>query len=95
MIDSLLLLAACASPQLPPFAAPVRLRAGDDFVRVESPGYAFPCWADADGDGVPDLVVGQFRGGRMRVFKNLGHGKLAPGKWLEVDGNAAEIPGVW
>ena len=82
-------------PRQVQFAAPVRMQAGGEVIKVEAPGYAFPCWADVDGDGVPDLVVGQFKGGKMRVFKNLGGGRLAPGRWLEVDGNPAQIPGVW
>ena len=41
-------------------------------MRVESPGYAAPCWADIDADGKKDLLVGQFTQGKIRVFKNLG-----------------------
>lgn len=77
------------------FEAPVRLKAGDAFVRVESPGYAAPCWADVDGDGKKDLLVGQFHGGKIHVHKNLGDGKLAPGEWLKAEGAVAEVPGVW
>jgi hypothetical protein len=77
------------------FRPPVRLKADDVPVRVEAPGYAAPCWADVDGDGKKDLLVGQFRGGKIRVYKNLGDGKLAAGDWLKADGAAAEIPGVW
>jgi hypothetical protein len=77
------------------FGAPVRLKSGDEYVRVEAPGWACPSWHDLDGDGRKDLVVGQFRGGKMRVFRNLGDGKLAPGKWLEAEGEVAEVPGVW
>lgn len=33
------------------FEPPVRLKAGDAAIRVESPGYAAPCWADLNGDG--------------------------------------------
>jgi hypothetical protein len=77
------------------FENPVRVEAGGEAVRVESPGYAAPCWADVDGDGKKDLLVGQFNGGKIRIFKNLGGGKLAAGQWLEVDGKAAEVPGVW
>ena len=54
-----------------------------------------PCWADIDGDGKKDLLVGQFNGGKIRVYKNLGDGKLAAGEWLKADGAVAEIPGVW
>ena len=77
------------------FEPPVRLKAGGEAVRVESPGYAAPCWADVDGDGKKDLLVGQFNKGKIRVFKNLGAGKLASGVWLQAGGKVAEVPGVW
>jgi hypothetical protein len=77
------------------FQPPVRLKADGVPVRVESPGYAAPCWADIDGDGRKDLLVGQFSGGKIRVYKNLGDDKLAPGEWLMAEGAVAEVPGVW
>ena len=77
------------------FAAPVRMKGGAEPVRVEPPGYASPCWADIDGDGKKDLLVGQFNGGKIRIFKNRGDAKLDAGDWLMVDGKAAEVPGVW
>jgi hypothetical protein len=77
------------------FAAPVRLEAAGAAVRVERPGYAAPCWADIDGDGKKDLLVGQFSGGKIRVFKNRGDGNLAAGAWLQAAGKVAEVPGVW
>jgi hypothetical protein len=97
MLTCLIAMTSClsSSPQGPRFETPVRLRGGDEFVKVESPGYAAPCWFDVDRDGRKDLVVGQFRGGKLRVFRNLGDGKLAAGQWLEVGGKVAEIPGVW
>src|SRR3954470_17550304 len=77
------------------FQPPVRLTADGVPVRVESPGYAAPCWADIDGDGKKDLLVGQFHLGKIRVFKNLGQGNFAEGAWLQAGGKAAEVPGVW
>ena len=77
------------------FEPPVRLKAGDAAVRVESPGYAAPCWADVDGDGKKELLVGQFNKGKIRVFQHLGAAKFAPGNWLLADGQVAEVPGVW
>lgn len=77
------------------FSPPVKLTADGVAIRVEAPGYACPCWVDMDGDGKKDLVVGQFNGGKMQVFKNLGDGKFAPGKWLQAEGKVAEVPGVW
>ena len=77
------------------FADPVRLQGAGEAVRVEAPGYAAPCWADIDADGKKDLLVGQFNGGKIKVYKNLGDDKLAAGDWLQVDGKPAEVPGVW
>lgn len=77
------------------FEKPVRLKGGDEFVRVESPGYASPCWADIDGDGKKDLLVGQFHDGKIRVYKGLGGAKLAKGEWLQAEGKVAKVPGVW
>jgi hypothetical protein len=77
------------------FAPPVRLEAGGVVIRVEPPGYASPCLADVDGDGKPDLLVGQFNKGKIHFFKGLGGGKFAKGTWLQAGGQAAEVPGVW
>jgi hypothetical protein len=77
------------------FENPVRLKGGGEFIRVESPGYASPCWADLDGDGKKDLLVGQFRDGKIRVYRNLGDGELAAGEWLKAEGQVASVPGVW
>ena len=89
-------LAACAAPcGAADFEPPVKLKGGDAAVRVESPGYACPAWADVDGDGKKDLIVGQFAGGKMRVFKSLGGTKFAAGVWLQAEGKVAQVPGVW
>jgi len=77
------------------FEKPVRLKGGDAFARVDAPGFASPCWADVDGDGAKDLLVGQFAGGKIRVYKGDGKGALAAGEWLKAGGQVAEIPGVW
>ena len=77
------------------FQPPVRLMAGDAAVRVEAPGYAAPCLADLDADGKKELLVGQFRDGKIRVFKGMGGEKLAPGEWLQAEGKVAHVPGVW
>jgi len=77
------------------FAPPVRLKADGVAIRVEAPGYASPCLADLDGKGKMDLLVGQFKQGKIQLFKGLGGGKFAKGAWLEAEGKPAEVPGVW
>ena len=77
------------------FESPVRLSADGKPIQVERPGYAFPAWADLDGDGKMELLVGQFAGGKIQIFKSLGDGKFAAGKFLEINGKVAQVPGVW
>ena len=93
LLSSLLMGLAAGGPT--EFQPPVRLTADGVPVRAESPGYAAPCWADIDGDGKKDLLVGQFHGGKIHFCKNLGDGKLAKAQWLKAEGAVAEIPGVW
>jgi hypothetical protein len=95
LLSALLLSASTAFCSAASFETPVRLKAGDAAIRVESPGYAAPCWADLDGDGKKELLVGQFNQGKIRVFQHLGAQKFAPGAWLQAEGKVAEIPGVW
>lgn len=78
------------------FQPPTHLTAANGVpVRVDNPGFAAPCWADIDGDGQKDLLVGQYSGGAIRVYKNLGAGQLANAQWLMAEGAPAEVPGVW
>ena len=86
--------ALCAAEE-PRFHPPVRLKAGGVPIQVEAPGYAAPCLADVDGDGQMDLLVGQFNKGKIQFFKGLGGGTFAKGTWLQAEGKAAEVPGVW
>jgi hypothetical protein len=99
LFSALLLLCLTAWCGAAEFQPPVMLKADGKAVRVESPGYAAPCWADIDGKGKKDLLVGQFNQGKIKVYKNLGDGKgdvkLAAGSWLQAGGKVAEVPGVW
>lgn len=95
LLSALLFGAGTAFCSAADFEPPVRLKAGDSAIRVENPGYAAPCWADINGDGKQHLLVGQFSGGKIRVFKYLGDEKFAAGAWLQAEGKEAQVPGVW
>lgn len=41
-------------------------------IDVEHYGHAAPCVADFDGDGMNDLLVGEFYQGRLRIYRNVG-----------------------
>ena len=77
------------------FAPPVAVSAADGVIKVEAPGYAFPCRTDLDRDGKPDLLVGQFRDGKIKVYRGLGGDKLAAGEWLQANGKVGRVPGIW
>ncbi|MCB9895822.1 MAG: FG-GAP repeat protein [Planctomycetes bacterium] len=81
------------------FEAPELLTAGGEAILTEAPGYAAPCLADIDGDGVRDLLVGQFKSGKINFYKGLksddGTLKFARQQFLQADGEDAVVPGVW
>ena len=95
LLSALLLGGGTAFCSAADFEPPVRLKAGNAAIRVESPGYAAPCWADINSDGKKHLLVGQFNQGKIRVFKHQDAEKFAPGTWLQAEGKVAEVPGVW
>lgn len=73
----LVLLAPPAAPPRPPglapdLAPPVHVLAGGQPLDVERSGHAAPTVGDFDGDGKPDLLVGQYDGGMLRIYRNTG-----------------------
>ncbi len=84
--------------QLPPgedplFASPFRVQAGGSYITVNV-GHAAPCVADLDGDGVNDLLVGQFGEGKLRIYRNYGTNEkpeFRDFKWFEAGGKVATV----
>jgi len=62
-----LVLALQKSDLAPPFL----VEAGGAPIDVAG-GNSAPCLHDLDGDGLPDLLVGQLEGGGVRFYKHVG-----------------------
>ena len=60
---------AALSPELAP---PVRLEAAGKPIDTERIGHAAPFVCDFDGDGLKDLLVGQFGDGLLWIYRNVG-----------------------
>ena len=89
-----ILLAFAGDPPAVELEAPVRLSAADGLIDSEI-GHAAPCVVDWDADGKPDLLVGQFGGGILRVFRNEGTAaepRLAAGVRFQAAGKDGTVP---
>lgn len=80
------------APQLadppPELLPPVRIESGGKVIDTDV-GHAAPFVGDFDGDGVKDLLVGQFGDGILWIYRNIGTDaapKLAAGVKFK-DGN--------
>ena len=76
------------------FTSPFRLQAGGDFIDTDI-GHAAPFLHDIDGDGVRDLLVGQFGGGKMRIYRNAGTNgdpQYETETWFKADHEFGTVP---
>lgn len=72
----------------------VRIEAGGKAIDVEV-GHAAPHYVDFDGDGTKDLLVGQFGGGKLRIYKNVGSNenpRFNGFTFLKAGGKIASVP---
>jgi hypothetical protein len=78
----------------PPLAAPVPLQADGKAISVDV-GHAAPCVADWNGDGKPDLLVGQFGSGKLRIYLNEGtraEPRFGKFTWFQAGGQDGKVP---
>lgn len=60
--------------EVPTFESPQLILDGGNPIMLEV-GYAAPVVTDWNGDGNKDLIVGQFRSAKIRLYTNLGSDK--------------------
>jgi len=81
------------------FHPPVQVKVGGVALASQSPGYACPTMVDLDGDGLLDLVSGQFMKGKMMFLKNVGEKgkpKFENIDWVKgKNGQPLQVPGVF
>lgn len=69
----------------------VRLQADGEIIDV-AVGHLVPCFSDWNADGKRDLIVGQFSGGKIRLYLNQGTDKDPAFKGFEfLKAGGAEI----
>jgi hypothetical protein len=74
--------------------APVRIEAAGQPIDVEV-GHAAPFVGDFDGDHADDLLVGQFGGGKLRVYRNVGTNEgptFDDFSWFQAGGADGTVP---
>jgi hypothetical protein len=75
--------------------APIHLLVAGRPIDVEREGHSAPFVGDFDGDGLPDLLVGQYHEGRLRIYRNKGtkgKPKFDSCTWFEAAGKIASVP---
>ncbi len=81
------------SADAPTFAAPVHVLANGVPLTVSA--HAAPSVVDWDGDGVKDLLVGQYTGGNIRLYINSGTNSspvFTTYSYMQADGSIIQLP---
>ena len=99
MLTTTLLLSLAACPQgpqhpTPRFAAPVRMKAADGYVKVEAPATPRPAGMTSTATATATSSSASSRRQDARL-QGTEAGALLKGEWLQAEGAVAQVPGVW
>ena len=79
----------------PELEHPVQITARGEPIDVQREGHSAPFLGDFDGDGVVDLLVGEFDDGKLRVYRNLGTNaqpRFENFEWFKVGAELGRVP---
>ena len=89
-----LLVLATLVPAQTELEKPFAVKAGDEPIDVTI-GHAAPFFVDMDGDGLKDLLVGQFGQGQLRIYKNVGRAGVPAFdkfEWFKAGAEVGKVP---
>ena len=95
VMAGLLAVSAPAAEVASDLELPVQIQAGGQPLDVQREGHSAPFVGDFDGDGVRDLLVGQYEQGRLRIYRNLGTNtepRFDAHTWLSAGGQTGRVP---
>jgi hypothetical protein len=75
--------------------APVQITADGQPIDVQRDGHSAPFMGDFDGDGLNDLLVGEFGDGRLRIYRNLGtknQPRFEDYEWFKIGADLGTVP---
>jgi hypothetical protein len=95
VMTSLLAVSTPAAEVASNLQLPVQIQASGQPLDVQRDGHSAPFVGDFDGDGVRDLLVGQYDQGRLRLYRNAGTNTeplFQDYDWLKAEGELATVP---
>lgn len=77
------------------FQQPAQIQADGRPIDVQREGHSAPFFGDFDGDGLKDLLVGEFNEGRLRIYRNVGtadEAKFGDFEWFRAGAELGRVP---